>query len=53
MVTKKQLSLIYELENFADTYLGKVTKFQVDDMFRFGVYRLEVEPPPGPNRVKD
>ena len=24
MATKKRLSLIYELENFADTYLGKV-----------------------------
>ena len=28
MATKKRISLIYEIENFADTYLGKVTKFQ-------------------------
>ena len=25
MATKKRLSLIYEIENFADTHLGKVT----------------------------
>ena len=37
MATKKRLSLIYELQNFANTYLGKVTKFQVDGLFRFGV----------------
>ena len=37
MATKKRLSLIYELENFANTYLGKVTKFQVDGLFRFWV----------------
>ena len=37
MAIKKRLSLIYELENFANTYLGKVTKFQVDGLFRFGV----------------
>ena len=35
MATKKHLSLIYELETFANTYLGKVTKFQVDDLFLF------------------
>ena len=37
MATKKRLSLIYELENFANTYLGKVTKFQGDGLFRFEV----------------
>ena len=37
MATKKHLSLIYELENFVNTYLGKVTKFQGDGLFRFGV----------------
>ena len=35
MATQKRLSLIYELENFANTYLGKVTKFQGDGLFRF------------------
>ena len=58
MATKKRLSLIYELENFANTYLGKVTKFQVDGLFRFGVlnnllaWRWKHTPPPGANRVK-
>ena len=55
MATKKRLSLIYELENFANTYLGKVTKFQVGGLFRFGVLSnlLEVENTPSPraNRV--
>ena len=37
MATKKRLSLTYELGNFANTYLGKVSKFQVDGLFRFGV----------------
>ena len=37
MATKKRLSLIYEIQNFADTYLGKVTKFQGNGLFRFGV----------------
>ena len=37
MATKKGLSLIYVLENFANTHLGKVTKFQVGGLFRFGV----------------
>ena len=57
MATKKRLSLIYELENFADTYLGKVTKFQGDGLFRFGVVSNLLAwtwkpPPPGMNRVK-
>ena len=37
MATKKHLSLIYELENIFNSYLGKVTKFQVVGLFRFGV----------------
>ena len=28
MATEKRLSLIYGIENFANTYLEKVTKFQ-------------------------
>ena len=57
MATKKRLSLIYELENFANTYLGKVTKFQGDGLFRFGVLNNLLSwrwktPPPGVNRVK-
>ena len=28
MATTKRPSLIYEIQNFADTFLGKVTKFQ-------------------------
>ena len=58
MATKKCLSPSYELENFANTYLGKVTTFQVDGLFRFGVlsnllaWRWKTPPPPGANRVK-
>ena len=37
MATTKRLSLIYEIQNFANTYLGKVTKFQGNGLFRFGV----------------
>ena len=37
MATKKRLSLIYELQNFANAFLGKVTKFQGDGLFRLGV----------------
>ena len=37
MATRKRISVIFELENFADTYLEKVTKFQGDGLFRFGV----------------
>ena len=55
MATKKRLSLIYELDNFANTYFGKVTKFQVDGLFRFGVLSNLLawrwKPPPGANRV--
>ena len=58
MATKKRLSLIYELENFANIYLRKVTKFQGDGLFRFGVlsnllaWRWKTPPLPGMNRVK-
>ena len=37
MATKKRLSLIYKTQNFVNTYLGKVTKFQSNNLFRFGV----------------
>ena len=56
MATKKRLSLIYELENFSNTYLRKVTKFHVDGLFRSGglsnllAWRWKTSP--GANRVK-
>ena len=37
MASTKRLSSIYEIQNFANTYLGKVTKFQGNGLFRFGV----------------
>ena len=37
MAAKKRLSLIYEIQNFANNYLGKVIKFQGNGLFRFGV----------------
>ena len=37
MAMTKRLCLIYEIQNFADTYLGKVIKFQGNGSFRFGV----------------
>ena len=37
MATTKRLCLIYEIQNFANTYLGKVTKLQGNGLFRFGV----------------
>ena len=37
MATKKRLSVSYEIQNFANTYLGKITKFQGNGLFRFGV----------------
>ena len=37
MATTKRLSLIYEIQNFANAYLGKVTKFQGNGLFCFGV----------------
>ena len=56
MATKKRLSLICEIPNFANAYLGKATKFQGYSLFRFGVlsnllaWRWKT-PPPGMNRV--
>ena len=55
MATRKGLSLIYELENFANTFLGKGTKFEGDGLFRFGVLSNLLAwgwKPPGMNRVK-
>ena len=37
MATKKRSSPIYEIQNFANTYLGNVSKFQGNSLFRFGV----------------
>ena len=37
MATRKRLSLIYEIQSFANTYLGKVNKFQGNGLFRFKV----------------
>ena len=57
MATTKDLSLICEIPNFADAYLGKGTKFQGYSLFRFGVlsnllaWRWKT-PPLGMNRVK-
>ena len=46
MATKKRLSPIYELEKFANAFSGKVTKFQGDGLFRFGVLAKQFT---GPN----
>ena len=57
MATTKCLSLICEIPNFANAYLGKVTKFQGYGLFPFGVlsdllaWRWKTHPP-GINRVK-
>ena len=37
MAAMKRLSLTYEIQNFANTYLEKVTKFQGNGLFRFGI----------------
>ena len=37
MATMKRLSLIYEIRNFANTQLGKVTKIQGNGLIHFGV----------------
>ena len=54
MATKKRLSSIFKFENFAK--LWKVTKFQGDSLFRFGVLSHLLgwvwKTPPGANRVK-
>ena len=60
MATRKPLSLICEIPNFANAYLGKVTKFESYSVFRFGVlsnlldwmWKTTPPPPPGMNRVK-
>ena len=57
MATRKDLSLIYEIPNFANAYLGKVTKFQGYSLFRFGVMSNLLAwrwnpPSPGTNKVK-
>ena len=57
MATRKRLSLICEIPNFSNAYLGKFTKFQGYSLFRFGVLsnlhagRWKTLPPPGMNRV--
>ena len=55
MATTKHLSLIYKIQTFADTYLGKVTKFQGNDLFRFGglshLLGCRWNPPPPPPPV--
>ena len=60
MATTKYLSLICEIPNCADAYLGKVTQCQGYGLFRFGVlcnlliWRWKTPPPPPTiNRVKD
>ena len=56
MATRKCLSLICEVPNFANAYLGKVTKFQGYSSFRFGVLSIRLgggkHPPSDMNRVK-
>ena len=55
MATTKGLSLICEIPQFANAYLGKVTKFQGYGLFRFGVLSNLLarrwKTPPGMNRV--
>ena len=49
MATEKRLFLIYEIENFSDAYLEKVTKFQSIGLLCFGVLsHLLVENIPSP-----
>ena len=58
MATTKGLSLICKIPNFANAYLGKVTKFQGYGLFRSGVlsnlqvWRWKTPPPLGMNMVK-
>ena len=56
MATKKRLSLLCEIENFANIYLEKVTKFQGNGLLRFGVLSHLLgwrwKTPPGAYRVK-
>ena len=58
MATRKRLSLICEIPNFANACLGKVTKFQGHSLLRFGVlsnllaWRWKTPPcPSGTNKV--
>ena len=56
MATKKRLPLIYEIENFTDTYLVKLTKFQGNGFAPFWSSEpftgLEVETPsPAPGAL--
>ena len=37
MATKKLLSLIFDIQNFGNSYLGKVTKFQGNSLLHLGV----------------
>ena len=56
---QQNLSLICEIPNFANAYLGKVTQVQGYGLFRFGVLcnllicRWKTPPPPTTNTVKD
>ena len=52
--TRKSLSLIYEIQNFANTCLEKVSKFQGNGMFHFGIlsHLLVGGGTPSMNRVK-
>ena len=55
MATAKRPSLIHEIENFANTYLGKVTKFQGNGLSRSGVLSHLLGrrwKTPGANKVK-
>ena len=55
MATKKHLSLIYKIENFANTYLRTVTKFQACSVLEFwAIYWAgggKQPPPPPPPAV--
>ena len=53
MATKKRLSLIYESQNFANTYLGNVTKFQGNGLFGAIYWAGGGKHPPGAYRVND
>ena len=58
MATRKRLPPIYKIKKFAYTYLGRVTKFQANGLFLFGVLShllgRRCKPPlhPGRNEVK-
>ena len=58
MATRKCLFLICEIPNFANAYIGKITKCEGYSLFHFGFLsnllagRWKTAPPPGMNRVK-